>query len=318
MLLRTCHSSCRISSSRAVRAILLGSGAPAVTALETLLRSGTDVVGVGAHATERSDGIGKSLLTTAAASGLSVAEFSLGTRNLIHKFVRDRRPNVGFTVGFRYLLDAPTLAVPPLGWLNIHSSLLPTYRGRAPINWAILNGETELGATLHFLDEGVDTGDMVLQERFPFSEDEDVADALAKLDGVYASLIERAISGLNSDGLTRTPLGGDEITVWPRRTADDGKIDWRGGLTNVLRLVRAVAPPYPGAFTTVGGTRLFIYKARARGTSTSGRAPGSIISDREIVCRDGNLEPLVMALAGRDGRVEALESLTKYVGAICE
>ncbi len=291
-----------------MRAILLGSSEPGVTALDALRAAGVDVVGVGAHAGELDGAVGASLLAAAQEAGIETAEFVAKERAEIGRFAERLAPDVGFTVGFRYLLDAAALAVPPRGWLNIHSSLLPAYRGRAPVNWAILEGERELGATLHFLDAGVDTGAVVFQESFPLGDDEDAGDALRKLDGVYRSLLGRAVAGLEAGELPRHALSGDD-RVWPRRTPEDGRIDWTQPSTNVLRLVRAVAPPYPGAFTSLDGHRLVVLSAEPAAVDV---APGTIAADGSIGCADGAIRPRRVLLDD-----EQLDSLAPYAGAVC-
>lgn len=291
-----------------MKAVLLGSSEPGVTALAALRDAGVDVVGVGAHAGELDGAVGGSLLAAARDAGIETAEFLAGRRTEIGAFAARLAPDVGFTVGFRYLLDDAALAVAPRGWLNIHSSLLPAYRGRAPVNWAILEGERELGATLHFLDAGVDTGAIVFQESFPLSDDEDAGDALRKLDGVYRRLLARAVAGLEAGELPRRSVAGDD-RVWPRRTPDDGRIDWTQSRTRVLRLVRAVAPPYPGAFTSLDGRRLTVLSAAP---ATTDVAPGTIAADGSIGCADGSIRPCTVLLDD-----ERLESLSAFAGAVC-
>jgi methionyl-tRNA formyltransferase len=293
-----------------MRAILLGSSSPGVAALETLLAAAVEIAGVGTHAGEEEGAVGESLHRRALELGLPTAQFERGRRAEIAAFAAACAPEVGFTVGFRFLLDAAALAVPVRGWLNVHSSLLPAYRGRAPVNWAILAGERELGATLHYLDHGVDTGDAVFQEEFPLGDDEDAGDAVRKLDGVYRNLIGRAVSGLRNGGLPRLRLPTDG-EPWPRRTEEDGRIDWSLGRERVLRLVRAVAPPYPGAFTSLAGRRLYVLKAaRIEGALE----PGRIRGDGAIGTGDGAIVPLTLAWDGAGGPTASLD---RYAGAFC-
>ncbi len=294
-----------------MKAVLLGASEPAVVALCSLRAAGVDVVGAGSHAGERDDAIGVSLLRSAERLGLPT--LAVSNRAEIGPWTRSLGADVGFTVGFRYLLDADALAATPL-WLNVHSSLLPAYRGRAPVNWAILNGETELGATLHVIDAGVDSGEVVFQERFTLRAGEDVADALRRLNGCYERLMSRAVAGLANGGLPRRALDVDGSPLWPRRTAEDGRIDWTQPAEAVARLVRAVAPPYPGAFTTLGWRRLGIH--RARPVPGAGLAPGTIGADGAIGCGHDALLPQRLVLAGQDG-LEELASLTPFAGAVC-
>lgn len=299
-----------------MRVVLLGSSRPAVVALETLLRSQAEVVGAGAHLGERIGALRGSLLEAAAARGIPTVEFDPERRDEIDRFVRSLEPDVGFAVGFRYLLAPETLKAPEHGWLNIHSSLLPAYRGRAPVNWAILQGERELGATLHVIDEGVDAGDIVFQERFELADHEDVADALRKLDTCYEVLVEKAVRALASDSLPRTPMPAGKDRLWPRRTAEDGAIDWTRTAGEVVRLVRAVAPPYPGAFTWLSGRRLYIYKARV-GPRLEAPMPGLVAGPFTIHAVDAAVEALQMVIQSENAEFQTVESLASHIGTVC-
>lgn len=298
-----------------MRVVLLGSSRPAVVALETLRRLGVDVVGVGAHAGERENDMGSSLLETASRYGIPTAEFSADRRHEIGEFARSLQPDVGLTVGFRYLIDADTLRIPTHGWLNVHSSLLPAYRGRAPVNWAIIEGERELGATLHVIDAGVDAGDIVFQERFALRDDEDVSDALRYLESAYESLVSRAVEAVFRGRLPRTPMPPGDGRLWPRRTPEDGLIDWSRPAEEVLRLIRAITSPYPGAFTPLAGRRLYVLKARFI-ESLPNAEPGLVAGPRTIHAADGSIEPLSVVF--RDGEdEETIADLAPFVGAVC-
>lgn len=198
---------------------------------------------------------------------LDVARTALYTQEVLvaehhtDEAIRAFNPDVGLCIGYRHLLDADTIAIPTHGWFNIHSSLLPKYKGRAPVNWAILNGETELGATLHVIDETVDGGDIVAQQRFALAPDEDAGDALRRLEDCYTRLVWRLVEGLTR-GFQVSPQPANDERPWPARTDEDGEVDWSQPAEQVLRLVRASAPPYPGAWVVCGdGRKLRILKA---------------------------------------------------------
>lgn len=176
--------------------------------------------------------------------------------------VRECDPDVGLCVGYRHLIDPDTLTVPRCGWFNIHSSLLPAYKGFAPVNWAILNGERRLGATLHVIDESVDGGDIVFQEAFTLRPGGDAGEALGVLNAIYRRLTRRLVVALETGDVPRTPMPPGDDRLWPARTDKDGEIDWTQSAEQIHRLVRAVAPPYQGAWTTCGdGRKLRILKA---------------------------------------------------------
>ncbi len=210
-----------------MRVALLGNGRPAAAALAALEDAGAEIVPL------------------------------IDTGRVNIAALRAYRPELGLTVGYRYLLDAETIAIPPLGWFNIHSSLLPTYKGFAPLNWAILNGERTLGVTLHRIDETVDGGAIVFQESFTLKPDRDVGDALAICEPIYGRMV-RQLMGILREAKP-SAAGG---LPWPARTDADGEIDWEQPAEEIVNLIRACAPPYQGAWTMVGGRKLRILKAR--------------------------------------------------------
>jgi methionyl-tRNA formyltransferase len=180
----------------------------------------------------------------------------------VQEFVATHRPDLLWITDYRYLLPASLLSLAPHGAVNLHPSLLPRYRGRAPVNWAILHGEREIGLTAHLVDEGMDSGDVLAQRRIPLSDTDDVGDALKKLMPHYADLPRQVIAALRTGTLERTPQNHSEATAFPARTPADGVIDWTLPAAAVGNLVRAVAAPYPGAFSTLEGHRVTVWRAR--------------------------------------------------------
>jgi methionyl-tRNA formyltransferase len=146
------------------------------------------------------------------------------------------------------------------GAINLHTSLLPKYRGRAPINWAILNGESELGLTAHWVDAGMDTGDIIMQRKFLLGQDQDVGDALQLLYPIYEYVTEYIIDGFKHETLSRLKQNEAEASVFPRRKPQDGLIDWNRPARDVWNLVRAVAHPYPSAFAPWQGGVLKVHR----------------------------------------------------------
>jgi len=284
-----------------MRVILFGSYTPGVSVLECLLDAEVDVVAVGTHWSEPEDDAWVSLYEQAVQRGLNVMRFDRHTRHEIGSFVRESRADLGLTIGFRYLLDEEVIGIPPGGWLNFHSSLLPQYRGRAPLNWAIINGEKELGVSLHRIDEGTDTGDIVFQERFTLTESEDVGDALDKLYPLYQSLALKAVDGYRAGDLPQTPQDHPMATVFPRRTPEDGRIDWNWPATQAVNFVRGLTHPYPGAYTYLNGKRLQIWKAKVGDTTSPAGKPGSVLTDGGINCNPGILVATDAQWAESDG-----------------
>lgn len=194
-------------------------------------------------------------------------------------------PDFLFSFYFRQMLKPQLLALAPRGALNMHGSLLPKYRGRAPVNWAVLHGERHTGATLHYMARKPDAGDIVAAQAVPILPDDTAREVLDKvtvaaeicLDAVLPALIAGTAPRRANDVARGSYFGG--------RTPEDGRIDWKESAVEIHNLVRAVAPPYPGARTFVGGVAARVLRTRvldARGPpgapmlsveASAGRAP---------------------------------------------
>jgi methionyl-tRNA formyltransferase len=154
------------------------------------------------------------------------------------------------------------LRIPRLGAFNIHGSLLPKYRGRAPINWAVIHGEKETGATLHRMIKRADAGDIVDQEVVPIGPDDTAFDVFNKVTAAAREVLERKLDAIKAGTAPRTPQDESQATCFGGRKPEDGRIDWRQSSESIYNLIRAVTHPYPGAFTEVNGKRLFIWQAK--------------------------------------------------------
>jgi methionyl-tRNA formyltransferase len=175
---------------------------------------------------------------------------------------RAAAPDFLFSFYYRYMLDRAWLSVPRRGALNMHGSLLPKYRGRAPVHWAILKGESVTGASLHYMVQKPDAGALVDQQSVPILENDTALEVSFKVAEAAAQLLRRSLPGLVDGSAKARPLDLEMGSYFGRRTPADGRIDWRRGAREVHDLVRAVAPPFPGAFTEVNGCRLAILATR--------------------------------------------------------
>lgn len=262
-----------------MRIVFLGNHDVGCVALDALrAEAGVRVVGVVAHPPDPEDGVVyRSVHDHATKIGLPVIR-GRGRDEATGAFLTERAPDLLWITDYRYLLPMEAVAAAPLGAVNLHPSLLPRYRGRAPINWAILHGERTLGLTAHIVDAGTDTGPILGQRRYTLAEHEDVGDALRKLMPLYASLTRQVVRGLLNGSASARPQAHHLATQFPRRRPRDGRIDWTQPGRRVRDLVRAVARPYPGAFSDGPDGRVFVWKAALPGPEAgpTGAAPDTV------------------------------------------
>ena len=179
-------------------------------------------------------------------------------------------PDFLFSFYYRRMLRLPLLAVPRLGAYNMHGSLLPKYRGRAPVNWAVIQGETETGATLHQMVEKPDTGGVVGQMAVPIGPDDTAFDVFNKVAEAAGQVLELALPGLITGTVPVIAQNLAKGSYFGGRKPEDGRIDWLKSARAIHNLVRGVAPPYPGAFTELDGKRLRVLRSRLGPDSGSG------------------------------------------------
>lgn len=194
-----------------------------------------------------------------------------GSEN-IEREVKSISPDFIFSFYYRSMLPMPVLKLARRGAFNMHGSLLPKYRGRAPLNWAVLKGETETGATLHEMLEKPDAGRIVDQQAVPIGPDETAVEVFAKLTGAAESLLRKNIQSLVKGGITFKPNDLSKGSYYGRRGPEDGRIDWSKSAAEIHNLVRAVAPPFPGAFCEFEGRVLKINKTKVQDKK---QTPGS-------------------------------------------
>jgi methionyl-tRNA formyltransferase len=204
---------------------------------------------------------------------------------------RSVNPDFLFSFYYRHMLDKAWLRIPRRGALNMHGSLLPKYRGRAPIHWAILKGESATGASLHYMLEKPDAGALVDQQSVTILENDTALEVSLNVAQAAEQVLRRSLPGLIAGNAPAMPLDLAKGSYFGRRRPEDGRIDWRGGARSVHDLVRAVAPPFPGAFTEVNGCRLALLETRvdAQPARYAAQAPCLYASDGQWYadCADG-------------------------------
>ena len=176
--------------------------------------------------------------------------------------MRGLEPDFLFSCYYRHMLKKPLLALPKQGALNMHGSLLPKYRGRVPINWVLVHGETETGMTLHYMEVKADRGDIVAQKRVPITGGDTALTLFARMTVAAEELLRDSYPLLRTGQAPRMPQDHSQASYFGGRRPEDGRIDWTKPAREIYNLVRAVTHPYPGAFTSLGGRRLFIWWGR--------------------------------------------------------
>jgi len=231
--------------------------------------------------------------------------------------LRAAAPDLILSCYYRALLPAAALAVPRLGAFNVHGSLLPRYRGRAPVNWAVLHGERETGATLHAMTARADAGDIVDQEAVPIGPDDTAAEVQARVCAAAVTVLGRQLDALLDGSAPRRPQDSALASTFGRRRPEDGAFTWTRPAHAIHDLVRAVSHPYPGAFTTLGGRRLVLWRTREGGWSANGAQPGEmrIIDDRlYVACGDGRWLQIVRAQLDGEGEKDGAELARHLAG----
>ena len=207
--------------------------------------------------------------------------------------IRALQPDVIFSFYYRNMLSEEILSLAPRGGFNLHGSLLPRYRGRAPVNWALLNGETETGVTLHKMVKRPDAGDIVGQRKVAIAADDTALKLHAKVRDAAKALLTDVLPEMKAGKITLTPQDESQASYFGRRTAADGEIHWHKSATEINNLIRAVTEPYPGAFSYLGQRKLTVWRARPLDTQHD-KQPGTVLSSDPltIACGEGALEIL--------------------------
>jgi UDP-4-amino-4-deoxy-L-arabinose formyltransferase/UDP-glucuronic acid dehydrogenase (UDP-4-keto-hexauronic acid decarboxylating) len=175
--------------------------------------------------------------------------------------IREAKADLLFSFYYRSMLKQEVLDIPPLGAMNLHGSLLPKYRGRAPVNWVLVKGETETGVTLHFMTEKPDAGDIVGQAAVPIAFEDTARTLFGKMEEAAARLLDELLPRIAKGDIPRRPNEIARGSYFGGRKPEDGRIDWSRPAVEIYNLVRAVTRPYPGAFTELEGEKLTVWWA---------------------------------------------------------
>jgi methionyl-tRNA formyltransferase len=223
------------------------------------------------------------------------------------------QPDFYFSFYYREMLKAPLLAIPKRGALNMHGSLLPKYRGRVPVNWAIIRGETETGATLHYMTEKPDNGDIVAQQAVPILPNDTAYEVFQKVTVAAEMALNIVLPALLAGKAIATKQDLSKGAYFGGRKAEDGIIDWSQSAQDIHNLVRAVAPPYPGAMTQVAGKSMRILQTLVTKCTAEGKQqPAFYVKEGKAfaICGNGVLRVVRFELDGTE--MSAAEFAAKY------
>jgi len=262
--------------------------------LRALLENGYDVAAVFTHTDNPNENIWfESVAQIAAQNGIPVfAPEDINHPLWVNK-IAAMQPDILFSFYYRNMLKPAILDIPKLGALNLHGSLLPKYRGRVPINWALINGEKETGVTLHYMTPKPDDGDIVAQRAVPILEDDNAKTLFDKCVDAAKVLLDEQLPLIKNNTAQRTPQDASKSTYYGGRKPEDGIIDWTRSATDIRNLVRAVTMPYPGAFSYRANRKFLVWQSSiAAQNSTNEETPGTVLSIDPLVvaCAEGALQ----------------------------
>jgi len=255
--------------------VFFGYGLIGHACLEFLLRTKHNVARVVTHADDPDEESWfPSVHDLAAKNGIPVLAPLKVTDPVLAETVERLEPDLILSVFYRQILPRRLLDIPRLGAVNLHPSLLPGYRGRCPLNWAIINGEKKSGVTLHYMTEKADSGDVIGQLEFEIADEDDIKTVYEKTVTASLEILRRFLPTIFDRGAVRTPQDERQASYFGRRTPEDGRIDWAKGADEIHNLIRGVTHPFPGAFSFIKDKKLLIWKATV---SDRSGAPGAII-----------------------------------------
>lgn len=287
-----------------MRIIFMGSPELAVPSFQAVLETGR-VVGVVTQP-PKSSGRGQKLTPSPVSREAQKADIKVLTPATLRspetvETIRQLEPDIIVVVAYGKILPPDVLHIPEMGCVNIHASILPRLRGAAPIQWAIARGDTETGVTLMQMDEGMDTGPILLQSRTKIGSKETAGALGTRLAQMGAGLLSKGLPLIARGEITPFEQDESQATYAPLLTKKDGLMDWTLEARELANRVRGFSP-WPGTYTTIGGRRLIITMAQAE-EGEGGHSPGAVMSAGpdgiQIACGDGILKVLAVKPEGK-------------------
>lgn len=275
-----------------MRILFMGTPEFSVPCLEALLQAGHTLCGAVTQP-DKPKGRGHKMMPPAvkeAALGHQIEVFQPQTLrdDGFMEVLKQLEPDIIVVVAYGKLLPKEILEYPRYGCVNVHASLLPKYRGAGPIQWCVINGETQTGVTTMYMAEGLDTGDMILKQATPIGEEETAGELHDRLSVMGAELLIETVSQIEAGVAQREPQRDEESCYAPMISKETGKIDWTRPAADILNLIRGTNP-WPAAHTVYQGEPLKVIRAGKGGWTSA--PPGSLLGIRdkklEVACGDG-------------------------------
>ena len=254
--------------------------------IKALIENGFEIAAVFTHKNDPNENIWfDSVAELASSHGIPV----YSPENINHpiwvKKIENIAPDILFSFYYRNMIGSTILNIPPAGCLNLHGSLLPKYRGRCPINWVLVNGETETGVTLHYMTPRADDGDIVSQKKIPISETDTARILHDKAAKAASDMLGDILPAILKGTAPRRPQDHFKATYFGGRGPEDGRIDWNQDARSVRNLVRAVTRPYPGSFAHMGNRKCIFWQVSV--VDETGDSPGTVLSADPFVIACG-------------------------------
>ncbi|KIF80746.1 formyltransferase [Noviherbaspirillum autotrophicum] len=299
-----------------MRAVVFAYHNVGVRCLKVLLARGVDVALVVTHQDNPSETIWfESVAALCREKGIRFVTPDDPKSAELFKQVQAVQPDFIFSFYYRHMLPVELLALAKHGAYNMHGSLLPKYRGRVPVNWAVLHGETETGATLHEMAAKPDAGAIVAQASVPILPDDTAYEVFGKVTVAAEQALWNALPAMLAGQTPKLPNDLSKGSYFGGRKPEDGRIDWSQPAQAVYNLHRAVAPPYPGAWTTLGDRTFIIVKARLADQAKPDLQQGLAVVDNCIfgVCGDGRALLIHELMA--DGKTVSPQELQQFLSS---
>ena len=275
-------------------------------ALEALVARGEHVALVVTHADDASEGDWfESVADIARVHGIPCLAPASPDVPEVADTLRRFAPELILSVWYRHLLGPELLAIPRIAALNLHGSLLPAYRGRAPLNWVLVNGEARTGVTLHHMTARADAGDVVASRAIEIAADDTAFTLYERMIKIGVDVLLETYPAIIDGSAPRIPQDHSQATTMPRRRPEDGRIDWSWPADRIFNMIRAVAYPYPGAFAGDGAARLYLWAASLQPGAGTRAAPGTVVAiapSQGVVVATGD-GPLLLARVQAAGEV---------------